>query len=110
MIIDNKITKIVGGGYEIAEVRYMDSVVWHKPTIVENPCEKSCQGCQTTCEKNTQVCRATCERSCQNCLTCQSTCEKSSQCGGAQGCGRREEKCGICLNGCMTGECGNRLS
>lgn len=30
MIIDNKITKIVGGGYEIAEVRYMDSVVWSR--------------------------------------------------------------------------------
>lgn len=66
MIINNKITKIVGGGYEIAEVRYMDSVVWHKPMIVENPCEKSCQ---TSCEKG-----------------CQSACEKSSQCGFGQGC------------------------
>lgn len=30
MIIDNKITKIVGGGYEIAEVRYMDKTEWSR--------------------------------------------------------------------------------
>ena len=30
MLVDEKITKIIGGGYEIAEVRYMDKTIWTK--------------------------------------------------------------------------------
>lgn len=101
MIIDNKITKIVGGGgYEIAEVRYMDSVVWHKPTIVENPCEKSCQDCQTRCQRS---CQNTCEKACQNCQTCQTTCERTAQCGGSQRCNITQQGCG----NCMKRQCGS---
>lgn len=100
MIIDNKITKIVGGGYEIAEVRYMDSVVWYKPTIVENPCEKSCQDCQTRCQRS---CQNTCEKACQNCQTCQTTCERTAQCGGSQRCNITQQGCG----NCMKRQCGS---
>ena len=100
MIIDNKITKIVGGGYEIAEVRYMDSVVWHKPTIVKNPCEKSCQDCQTRCQRS---CQNTCEKACQNCQTCQTTCERTAQCGGSQRCNITQQGCG----NCMKRQCGS---
>lgn len=32
MLVDEKITKIIGGGFEIAEVKYMDKTVW-KPYI-----------------------------------------------------------------------------
>lgn len=30
MLVDKKITKIIGGGFEIAEVKYMDKTVWRQ--------------------------------------------------------------------------------
>lgn len=84
MLVDEKITKIVGGGYEIAEVRYMDSVEWHKPTIVENPCEKSCQDCQSSCEITSQCGRSQgCYGQCRNNL-CGNTQCVNTQCGNIQ--------------------------
>lgn len=35
MLVDEKITKIVGGGFEIAEVRYMDKTVWIKDRFLK---------------------------------------------------------------------------
>lgn len=35
MLVDEKITKIVGGGYEIAEVKYMDKTVWIKDRFLK---------------------------------------------------------------------------
>ena len=35
MLIDEKITKIIGGGFEIAEVKYMDKTVWIKDRFLK---------------------------------------------------------------------------
>lgn len=43
MLIDEKITKIIGGGFEIAEVKYMGKTVWTKspPAIIVNVTDTS---------------------------------------------------------------------
>lgn len=43
MLIDEKITKIIGGGFEIAEVKYMGKTIWTKspPAIIVNVTDTS---------------------------------------------------------------------
>ena len=86
MLIDTKIQKIIGGGYEVKEIKYMGNTIWKKE--LENPCQTTCQNCQSTCEKS---CQTDCQKSCQD------ACQKTSQCGRRQAC-----------YGCQGRQCGNQ--
>lgn len=76
MLINRDVKKILWGGVEITEIKYMDKTVWKKE--VDDPCQSACQNCQTTCEKACQ----NCQTKCQN--YCQSACQVRKQCGSIQ--------------------------
>lgn len=81
MLMNNNIKRIVGGGYEVKEIKYIGNTVYKK--VIEKPCYRqlgcgSCQNTQGGCGIS-----LSCNR--RQCSTCQSgqcgSCEIKSQCG-----------------------------